>query len=339
MPPSIHFDHSSVPYLNTALLPSGPFKVGQATDIAISLLNDGDVADAAKILLWWSGPNAGSPQGTHMDLVSQLALPFTGNVTMTVAQKTGSNPGTGQVTVSWTPRAADFPSSMGASIHGCLFAQAEVQPIAIPPYPGDFTADNNWDPSYRLCAQHNIDVVTVSPPPPSPKPTKSIQYALGVGHGLTTTVDALVSVERIPGDDPAFIRYLDPLRKALRMNGAGRVLRAADAGLTLGSERLLVPQKRDGKVSVRLGHTGELSPAEAKKLTGGKRTKSLKLSLAAGELRQAIVDITPPKGAKRGDCFAVNIVNEVAPAPTTARTKKAKPRRILGALTLIVQIA
>jgi hypothetical protein len=337
MPPSIHFDHSSI-YFNTGLLPAGSFTVGQPTDIAIALLNDGDVADAANVLLWWSGPNAGAPGGTHMDLLSQLALPNTGNITMTVAQASGGTPGTGQAVVSWTPRATDFPSSLGASIHGCLFAQAEVQPIVIPPYAGDLSADNNWDPSYKLCAQHNIDVVTVSPPPPSPKPFKPLYYAFGVGHGLPTAVSAKLTVEKLSLEDTALVRHLDLLRKAQRLSSKGRVLVAGDAGLVLGPERLHVPKLQPCRPALRLGHTGALAPAVAKSLARGKRAKSFKLDLEAGELRQAIVDITPPRGAKRGDCFVVGLVNEVFnPAPVSG--KRAKPRRVLGTLTLIVQVA
>jgi hypothetical protein len=121
------------------------------------------------------------------------------------------------------------------------------------------------------------------------------------------------------------------------MPKTGRTLTAADQGLTIGVERLWV-RKTSGKAKasprprLQLGHSGLLEKAVAGQLAAGKRAKSLKLTLAPGELRQAIVDITPPKGAKRGDVFAVGVANQIVPLSAKQR------RRILGTMTLIVQI-
>ncbi len=325
MPPDIHFDHSSI-YFNTGLVPAGPFQVGDTTDITISLLNDGDATGAVDVKLFFSGPTAGSPGGTHLDIVPQLVPPDDAHIWFDVASGVG-----GSKTVQWTPQESDFPSSLGASVHGCLFAQTVVEPLA-PVYPGDDSALGNWDPNYKLCAQHNIDVVTVAAS--SPKP---IKYAFGVGHGLGKAIKAELRVEKIPGDDPAFLKYIQPLRQAWKMPKTGRTLTAADQGLTLGVEHLWV-RKTNGKAKVgprsrlQLGHSGLLDKTVAGQLAAGKRAKSLKLPLAPGELRQAIVDITPPRGAKRGDVFAVGVANQIAPLSPTQR------RRLLGTLTLIVRV-
>jgi hypothetical protein len=325
MPPNIHFDHSSI-YFNTGLMPAGPFQVGTTTDITISLLNDGDEAGSVDVKLFFGGPTAGAPAGTHLDIVPQLVPPNDAHIWFDV------DPGSGSKTVQWTPQASDFPSSLGPSVHGCLFAQTVVDPLP-PAYPGDNSALGNWDPNYKLCAQHNIDVVTVAASP-SPKP---IMYAFGVGHGLVKAVNAELRVEKIAGDDPAFLKYIQPVRAAWKMPKTARTLTAADQGLTIGVEHLWV-RKTKGKVTagpssrLQLGHNGLLDKAVAAQLAVGKRANSLKLTLAPGELRQAIVDITPPKGAKRGDVFAVGVANQIAPESATQR------RRLLGTLTLIVRV-
>jgi hypothetical protein len=325
MPPDIHFDHSSI-YFNTGLMPAGPFQVGTTTDITISLLNDGDETGSVDVKLFFGGPTAGSPAGTHLDIVPQLVPPNNAHIWFDV------DPGVGSKTVNWTPQASDFPSSLGPSVHGCLFAQTVVDPIA-PAYPGDASALGNWDPHYKLCAQHNIDVVTVAASP-SPKP---FSYAFGVGHGLGKAVNAELRVEKIAGDDPAFLNFLRPVRKAWKMPEKGQMLTAADQGLTLGVERLWVRKtnekaRADKSPRLQLGHTGILSAAVAKQLAVGKRAKTLKLPLGPGEFRQAIVDITPPRGAKRGDVFAVGVANQIVPLSARQR------RRLLGTLTLIVRV-
>lgn len=326
MPPDIHFDHSSI-YFNTGLAPSGPFQVGTTTDIAISLLNDGDEAGSVDVKLFFGGPTAGSPGGTHLDIVPQLVPPNNAHIWFDVDPGVG-----GSKTVQWTPQASDFPSSLGTSVHGCLFAQTVVDPLP-PAYPGDDSALGNWDPHYKLCAQHNIDVVTVAASP-SPKP---VMYAFGVGHGLGKAINAELLVEKIAGDDPAFLKFLQPMRKEWKMAKTGRTLTASNLGLTLGVEHLRVRKttektKADVRPRLQLGHSGLLEKAVAGQLAAGKRAKSLMLTLAPGELRQAIVDITPPKGAKRGDVFAVGVANQIAPVSAKQR------RRLLGTLTLIVQV-
>jgi hypothetical protein len=327
MPPDIRFDHSSI-YFNTGLMPAGPFQVGNTTDITISLLNDGDQAGSVDVKLFFSGPTAGSPGGTQLDIVPQLVPPDHEHIWFDVDPGVG-----GSKTVQWTPQASDFPSSLGTSVHGCLFAQTVVDPLA-PAYDGDDSALGNWDPHYKLCAQHNIDVVTVAASP-SPKP---VMYAFGVGHGLGKAIKAELLVEKIAGDDPGFLKFLQPMRETWKMPKTGRTLTAADLGLTLGVEHLLV-RKTSGKAKaagprsrLQLGHSGLLEKTVAAQLAEGKRAKSLKLPLAPGELRQAIVDITPPKGAKRGDVFAVGVANQIVPVSAKQR------RRLLGTLTLIVRV-
>jgi len=326
MPPNIYFDHSST-YLNTGLTPSGPFEVGHSTDITISLLNDGNEAGIVDVKLSFLSPAAGFTPGTQLDLLPLIDAPVD-PIIFTVAAATGAVPGTGSKTVGWTPRATDFPDSLGTTVHGCLFAQTTVLPIA-PEYPGDTSALDNWDPSYPLCAQHNIDIITVPAPSPTPKP---ILYAFGAGHGLTRAVLARLIAEPIPGDDPALLAYLNPKRARLRIPETGRGLKAGDIGLTLGAERLWAPRSTGKRTGLRFGYTGQLSTTMARRLTMGRRGKSISFPLDAGEMRQAIVDITPPKGAKRGDFFAVGISN------MTMGARRSQNPSLLGTLTLIVRI-
>ncbi len=156
MPPVISFNHANL-YLNTGLVPASGFRVNHATSITISLGNTGSETGNVNIHLWWVGPCVSPPAGPMIDLVStsKLAPPYCGvAIKFSVVMTTG-----GSVTVSWTPSAADFPRSLGTSVPGCLFAQAEVLPSP-PTYPGDTTALNNWNPAYTLCAQHNIQIAT-----------------------------------------------------------------------------------------------------------------------------------------------------------------------------------
>lgn len=155
MPPNIHFEHSNILY-NPCLAPQGPLplKVGQRTLISISLYNSGDPTATVDVRLWWIGPNASS--APRMDLVYKLDPPGPTPVLFNVAS---GSPGTGQVTVAWTPSPADLPRSLGSFLSGKLFAQAVVQPIP-PTYPGDKSALNIWTPTYTLCAQHNVTIAT-----------------------------------------------------------------------------------------------------------------------------------------------------------------------------------
>lgn len=156
MPPNIHFSHQNI-HTNPALTPNGTFKVNTPTDITISLVNDGDVEDSARVFLYWSGPAAGALQGTHINIVGQLAAPYNVGESFSVGEIAGKT--TKTVTISWTPPSTLFPQSLGASVRGCLFAQVTVDPIA-PNYPGDTSGLNNWNPAAPHCAQHNIKIRT-----------------------------------------------------------------------------------------------------------------------------------------------------------------------------------
>jgi hypothetical protein len=161
MPPVICFDHSDLShlYLNPGLVPLAPFRVGHSTSITISLSNTGDETGNAIIHLWWIGPTMSPGAGPMLDLVNggKLAPPFGAAHPILFGVLSG---GGGKATVSWTPSAADFPKAVfGASVPGCLFAQAEIQ-VAPPTYPGDTSALTNWSPAYSLCAQRNIHIAT-----------------------------------------------------------------------------------------------------------------------------------------------------------------------------------
>jgi hypothetical protein len=156
---AISFDHSSL-YANVGLLPDvSGFRVGQATNITITLSNDGPTTRNAIIHLFWVGPNATAGIGPLLDLVNgnKLAPPFGAPDLVRFDVEPGIG---GDITVSWTPSAADFPGvALGSSVPGFLFAQAEIQ--AAPPFqPGDTSALNNWNPAFVLCAQHNIQIAT-----------------------------------------------------------------------------------------------------------------------------------------------------------------------------------
>jgi hypothetical protein len=156
---SISFDHSSL-YANGGLLPDvSGFKVGQATNITITLSNSGPMTRNAIIHLFWVGPNMTIGMGPLLDLVNgnKLAPPFGAQNPVLFSVEPGTG---GRVTVSWTPSAVDFPGgALGTSAPGFLFAQAEIQ--ALPPFqPGDTSALNNWNPAFVLCAQHNIQIAT-----------------------------------------------------------------------------------------------------------------------------------------------------------------------------------
>jgi hypothetical protein len=129
----------------------------------LSLLKDGDETGSVDVKLFFGGPTAGSPGGTHLDIIPQLVPLENLHIWFDVDPAVG-----GSKLVQWTPQASDFPSSLGISVHGCLFAQTVVKPIA-PLYTGDASALGTWDPIHKLCAQHNIDVITVAASP-SPKP-------------------------------------------------------------------------------------------------------------------------------------------------------------------------
>jgi hypothetical protein len=160
MPPILRLDHSNpyLNYLNPAVNPSGPFTVGSATTITISIQNTGSETGNANVHLYWIGPMQSSSAGPMMDLVgcNQLAPPYGSAhpILFSVLPSVGGN-----ATVSWTPSAADFPKTLGPSVPGCLFAQIEVLPNP-PTYPGDSSALTNWSPIYQLCGQHNIHIVT-----------------------------------------------------------------------------------------------------------------------------------------------------------------------------------
>ena len=157
---AISFNHSSL-YANPGLSfsPLPGFKVGYATSITISLSNTGATTRNVIIHLWWAGPTMPSSPGPMIDLVStnRLAPPYGSTHPIFFSVAAG---GVGSATVSWTPSAADFPSAtLGASVPGFIFAQAEIQ--ALPPtLPGDTSALNNWCPAYALCAQYNIQIAT-----------------------------------------------------------------------------------------------------------------------------------------------------------------------------------
>ena len=156
---SISFDHSSL-YANAGLLPDvSGFRVGQATNITITLSNSGPMTRNAIIHLFWVGPNMTIGMGPLLDLVNgnKLAPPFGAQNPVLFSVEPGTG---GRVTVSWTPSAVDFPGgALGTSAPGFLFAQAEIQ--ALPPFqPGDTSALNNWNPAFVLCAQHNIQIAT-----------------------------------------------------------------------------------------------------------------------------------------------------------------------------------
>jgi|SRR5450631_203049 len=154
---SISFDHSSL-YANVGLLPDvSGFRVGQATNITITLSNDGPTTRNAIIHLFWVGPNVTIGMGPLLDLGNKLAPPFGALKPVLFNVEPGAG---GRVTVSWTPSAADFPGvALGTSVPGFLFAQAEIQ-AAPPLQPGDTSALNNWNPAFVLCAQHNIQIAT-----------------------------------------------------------------------------------------------------------------------------------------------------------------------------------
>jgi hypothetical protein len=339
MPPNIHFDHSSNVCFNTALQPLGALKAGQPTDVQISLLNDGTDAGDTTVHLYYCGPTAGSPGGVQRPLLAPHDLTIPGGaseIAIPVSAVGGGMPGTGTQTVAWTPDSGDFTSGTATSFHGCLFAQAVVLPGA-GGYTGDTTALGNWDPAYPLCAQHNVDVLTIAPPGPSPKP-KPIHYAFGIGHGLPKGLKAQLRIERLAPDYPGLVEYVRPVLKRLDGPKPAQALMAADAGATLGLERLWAPKTpAPARRGLRLGHMGPVTRETADGLAAGRRAGLLKLDLEPGELRQGIVGITPPRGAKPGDFFVVGIVNEAAAAPP--RAGKARRPRVLGVLTLIVRFA
>ena len=157
MPPIISFNHYNI-YRNLNLVPAGPFNVGHPTSISISLSNTGSDTGNAKIHLWWIGPTQGACPGPMMDLVAGSKLVPPCGPTQPILFSVQPN-ASGHATVSWIPSAADFPRTLGPSVPGCLFAQAEIMPSA-PTYAGDASALNNWDPTYTLCAQHNIYIGT-----------------------------------------------------------------------------------------------------------------------------------------------------------------------------------
>ena len=158
MPPIVGFNHSNL-YLNVNLTISNPFNVGHATSITISLSNTGTETGNAIVHLWWIGPTLSAAAGPMLDLVAanKLAPPYGSGQPILVPVQPGVG---GKVTVAWTPSAADFPrTTLGPSVPGCLFAQAEVLPNQ-PAYPGDSSALNIWSPAYTLCAQHSIHIGT-----------------------------------------------------------------------------------------------------------------------------------------------------------------------------------
>jgi hypothetical protein len=156
MPPNIHFDHLSSTE-NPALLPAAPFVVGRMTAIAITLNNDGNVTGTARIRLFWKGPTGAVPTGTTVTLLDKLEPPNNRGVPIPLTVVAGTS---STLQVSWTPTAAMFPRALGRVVRGgCLFAQVDVDPV-MPGYAGDTSAQNNWNPDYRLCAQHNSDIAT-----------------------------------------------------------------------------------------------------------------------------------------------------------------------------------
>jgi hypothetical protein len=160
MPPILRIDHSSpfLTYTNPALNPTGPFTVGHATSINISVQNAGSETGNANVHLFWIGPMQGASAGPMMDLVNsnKLVPPYGSAHPIMFSVLPGAG---GKATVSWIPSAADFPKTLGPSVPGCLFAQIEVLPNP-PTYSGDPSALTNWSPIYQLCAQHNIHIVT-----------------------------------------------------------------------------------------------------------------------------------------------------------------------------------
>lgn len=158
MPTNISFDHSNL-YISIALTPSAQFKVGQPTSITISLRNSGTGARTVNVHLWWIGPAVSSTTGPMMDLVNgnKLVPPYGSGhpIVLTPLPTTG-----GTVTVSWIPSAADFPTTLGTSVPGCLFAQAEVLPSPPTDPVGDNSALTCWSPAHALCAQRTIHVAT-----------------------------------------------------------------------------------------------------------------------------------------------------------------------------------
>jgi hypothetical protein len=161
MPPVITFTGAKATnlYSNPGLAPSGPFKVGISTNITISLSNAGSTGGVT-VELWWIGPSMISGAGPMVDLVNsnRLAPPYGSSYQISFSPTNGVH----AVTVTWTPNAADFPPTLGASIPGSLFAQVVLPAMyPIPPgYPANNSAVNNWDPAYSLCAQHNIHIAT-----------------------------------------------------------------------------------------------------------------------------------------------------------------------------------
>jgi hypothetical protein len=162
MPPVITFTGANATnlYTNPGLAPASWFRVGNTTNITISLSNAGD-GGGVTVELWWIGPSIILGAGPMVDLVNtnRLVPPYGSSYQISFNVPAG---GVHAVTVSWNPSAADFPPTLGANVPGCLFAQVVIPAMyPIPPgWPANNSACNNWDPSFPLCAQHNIRIAT-----------------------------------------------------------------------------------------------------------------------------------------------------------------------------------
>lgn len=152
MPPVLYFKHQNI-YFNPSLAFSGPFKVGQPTSITISVDNSGKMGGVAEVHLWWLGPCAGSPAGPT-NLLDKCDAPNNAGQPIIFSVDPGVG---GKITISWTPRAKDFPVRKGRPIFGGIFAQVVSQPVA-PSFAGDSSALGCWNPAYKLCALHNTQI-------------------------------------------------------------------------------------------------------------------------------------------------------------------------------------
>jgi hypothetical protein len=345
MPRNVTFNHITT-YTNEDLNihhdAAGAVTAGVPVDIDITLHNPGgDVNAPVHVRLYWCGPNAGAPAQAQTPICDQLnpPVPLEG-VPITVHLDNAAHPnGDTSATVSWTPSASILGTA--ASAHGCLFAQLQLDEI-FPDYPL-VSNPADWDPTHTLNAQHNLELVQVS------KGTKSLKFAFGVGQPTDKIVPAKLRVEALSADDLQFVQVLRANAVTAKAIKRGRLVAPGGVSLTLGLERVIARElplaasankRSKGNVrlvpAIRLGHTGTLSDAIAKALAASRAASIHKLELLPGELRQAIVEITIPRSAKKGDILGAVVLNETI--PTRTRNGKIGATRLIGSVGVAVQI-